>query len=560
MEGADSPLWKRTLLFGNLGAPIIRKEVFALVRRNRWFWAQFSYLLVLAVGMAIFYLGHVSGGDAPEDIGLRLVRTFFIIQIWLICLIFPGLSATCVSAERSERSFDLLVVSDLRPIELMWGKLLGILGSAFFFLISTLPILAVCLFSGGVSPLGLIVDFLFLLLLATLVTSWGILVSSVFRNSLVAIVATYAFSLFLATWAAVGYSVVLAENGLDGVLEAIRHFWQDPDSQLGLQTVGAISSFVLLLCWCGANYHLSSRESLRGVPIRLLSLVGTISLVLLLVQIPRLEFANRLARGGLDGFSARLLLDLLKVCGSILCVGWFLLLMPQAGGAVETPLRAVYLGAREPRRALFLWPLLPGGIRGPLWALLLITLSAGVFILDLNALLGDGARLRGLPLAFILTWVLIHLAVWAAAHVGLSFALAAAGIRGGLNWFLTFGSAVLVILLSVGRIALRGRDGEEMGSSFSPFITAVVFEGRGNELTGLEYGVWFWVHAVAAGLLLVLGGVLARSSAVRLLRLSRPGYDELVRAGRALAPSPGVGAGLESPTADAPGPSRPEDE
>ena len=42
--------WTRLPLVGNLGYPIALKEVRSLIRGGRYFWAQFFYLAVLAVG------------------------------------------------------------------------------------------------------------------------------------------------------------------------------------------------------------------------------------------------------------------------------------------------------------------------------------------------------------------------------------------------------------------------------------------------------------------------------------------------------------------------------
>ena len=114
------PLWKRLPLIGNLGLPIALKEVRSLMRRNRFFWSQFLYLIVLGVGV-VSILFSQQGGSA-ETMGRDVFNSFFIIQNFLVLLVFPAFAATAISSERTEHSFDLLMTTGFaqfstKPIE-----------------------------------------------------------------------------------------------------------------------------------------------------------------------------------------------------------------------------------------------------------------------------------------------------------------------------------------------------------------------------------------------------------------------------------------------------------
>jgi len=71
-------------------------------------------------------------------------------QAWTLGLLaVAALAVTSITSERDRGTLDLLLVSDLEPREFVWGKLLGVLGSAPELVV--LP-LALCL---GLVPLGI---------------------------------------------------------------------------------------------------------------------------------------------------------------------------------------------------------------------------------------------------------------------------------------------------------------------------------------------------------------------------------------------------------------------
>ena len=94
------PAWRRFPLIGNLGYPIIRKEVASLVRRKRWLWAQFIALAIITAGMTIIHISSVGERTTAEAIGADLVAGFFWLQFALVFLIFPGLADTPLVLKR----------------------------------------------------------------------------------------------------------------------------------------------------------------------------------------------------------------------------------------------------------------------------------------------------------------------------------------------------------------------------------------------------------------------------------------------------------------------------
>ncbi len=549
-----APWWARIPMLGNLGAPIIRKEVFSLVRRNRWFWAQFIYLLVLAGGMAIVYASNSGFRLPPEVLGGKLVGGFFALQLGLVFLIFPGLAATSFSLERAEKSFDLLVVSDLSPAELVWGKLLGILGSAFYFLVSTLPILAVCIFFGGLSPISIIVDYAFLFAMAIVVTSWGILISSMSRSNLLAIIGTYALAIILGPMVVSLYAVGLnAMSGARGIWEALESI--PPDERWFLLTAAPAAILVFISgCLIGATFFLSSPESNRGIPVRvyftLLILFALAYEAFIIEPLNRKVMSPSVAQFGSEGIRT------IWITG----VALFLLLIGIAGARVETSLRAVRQAALRPMRWWCAWPLVSGGIRG--WVLSSVLLAAGFFGL-LGALSESAAivEARTGSLVFgkanamvVFAWLADIFAAWIFAYLGLAFLFSTLGLRGGINWFLTVGVAILTILLSIARINTSMLlDSDQI--LFSPIMQSLMrFESR-FPLDGPTRDGVTTVHWILGGLFFIGGLVSLRVQGLPAIRLRRPGY-EFLESPPAPAPvleAASAPATLENPSPEADG-------
>ena len=187
------PFWGRLPLFGNLGLPIARKEVRSLMRRNRFFWAQFVYLIVLGIGVVSIIWSKESVSESPEIIGQNLFYGFFVIQNFLVLLIFPAFAATAISSERVEKSYDLLITTDLRPVEIVWGKFIGIFGNGCYLLLVTMPLLATCILFGGVRPGLVFENYGVLMAEAALITAYGLCISCACRSNIRATLLTFRF-------------------------------------------------------------------------------------------------------------------------------------------------------------------------------------------------------------------------------------------------------------------------------------------------------------------------------------------------------------------------------
>jgi ABC-type transport system involved in multi-copper enzyme maturation permease subunit len=84
--------------------------------------------------------------------GMLLFQIFTFVQLTLV-LFFAALSAAgAVALEKDRRTFILLLITDLRNYEIVVGKLLGSLLQIVLLLASTVPLLALLVLLGGISP------------------------------------------------------------------------------------------------------------------------------------------------------------------------------------------------------------------------------------------------------------------------------------------------------------------------------------------------------------------------------------------------------------------------
>ena len=101
--------------------------------------SQVGLTEVSEVGI-IAYFGHL------------LFRLFVLFQLTLMLFFAPLSAATAVAHEKDRRTFILLLMTDLRDVEIILGKLTASLLQILTLLATSAPVFFLCLLLGGVSP------------------------------------------------------------------------------------------------------------------------------------------------------------------------------------------------------------------------------------------------------------------------------------------------------------------------------------------------------------------------------------------------------------------------
>ena len=132
--------------------PILIKEMRTRMRGKRAFLVLTGYVVTLSLILGLIFL--VLTKNAPSSVvnqsGRVLTPVLIYVQMSLICLIAPTFSASAISSEREQQTFDLLIASLARPTTIVFGKVGAALSYLLLTLFGSLPLIALTYSFGGV--------------------------------------------------------------------------------------------------------------------------------------------------------------------------------------------------------------------------------------------------------------------------------------------------------------------------------------------------------------------------------------------------------------------------
>ena len=135
--------------------PVLRRELRVRMRGRRAFVVLGIYLIVL--GLATYGIERIvvsaDGGSIQSfQVGQIVFAGLALLEIILIGMVAPALTATAISAERERGTFDLLRATPVRPTSVVIGKLIAALGYAALLIVASIPMAGVVFLYGGVAP------------------------------------------------------------------------------------------------------------------------------------------------------------------------------------------------------------------------------------------------------------------------------------------------------------------------------------------------------------------------------------------------------------------------
>lgn len=192
--GAELPEWLGRG-FGWLSNPLATKELISRMRGPRTFVIAMLMLLPLAAVGAGIYAMIASAPSGEFSTSTPVGKVYFAavtaLELGLICLLAPALTADLISGERERQTLDLLLVTPLSRRQIVVGKLVAALGSLYLLVILALPIQAVAVLIGGVGWEELAVGMTMLFLTATTYGCVGLYWSARMRSTRAAILLAY---------------------------------------------------------------------------------------------------------------------------------------------------------------------------------------------------------------------------------------------------------------------------------------------------------------------------------------------------------------------------------
>ncbi|MEQ8846148.1 ABC transporter permease subunit [Botrimarina sp.] len=178
--------------------PVLQHELLANLRRPRAFLLLFAYVALLGGVVLLAWPQERVLDMAQPQAAKRLVGLFFLGQYLLASLMAPSFAAGAITGEKERLSLEQLLASPMRPGAIVFGKLLASLTHLAVLMISSLPIVMLCLPLGGVSPyevLGAYVAMTSSVALFGMISLWA---SSYFGRTVSALVVSYLMILPLA--------------------------------------------------------------------------------------------------------------------------------------------------------------------------------------------------------------------------------------------------------------------------------------------------------------------------------------------------------------------------
>lgn len=182
--------------------PILKKELRIKMRSWKIIAVMLIYLSALGGLIALMSSNILIGygsmyGIKPEQIS-SIFAFIVMAQLGLILLLVPATTSNSISGERERGTLDLLICTKMSSISLVIGKLLSSIAEVLLLLIVSMPILSIIFLFGGVSPLNIVLIFVFYVITSILFGSIGIFMTSFIKKTTTANIMTYFVSSMIA--------------------------------------------------------------------------------------------------------------------------------------------------------------------------------------------------------------------------------------------------------------------------------------------------------------------------------------------------------------------------
>ena len=171
------------------------------------------------VSMLIFSLSMLTDFMGQGQVYMFRRSTEWIIwatalQFFLIVLVAPALSACSIAGERERQTFDLLLITGIGVPRIILGKLMEHFAFLLLLIVGSFPIMMLANVTGGMPISDILMIMLFLAIIAFAALSVGMVVSTLFKRSLSAIVVTYlaVFAIGISTWIMASCEILAADS------------------------------------------------------------------------------------------------------------------------------------------------------------------------------------------------------------------------------------------------------------------------------------------------------------------------------------------------------------
>jgi hypothetical protein len=130
--------------------PIVGRELRVASRRGSTYWVRCGAALMLIIIGTWFFL--MMQPQPPDQISIFLFEILTALAIFHCLLRGVWSTADCLAEEKREGTLGLLFLTDLKGYDVVFGKLAATSLNGFYGLLAAVPLMAVPLLMGGVTP------------------------------------------------------------------------------------------------------------------------------------------------------------------------------------------------------------------------------------------------------------------------------------------------------------------------------------------------------------------------------------------------------------------------
>ena len=158
----------------------------------------FFYSLVLYFDRQSLQMMGLGGGAPAVNINENLIRPAFLNAMVVFLFVLPMITMRTYSEEKRSGTIELLLTSPLTDFQIIVGKFLGAMALFAAMLAVTLIHIGLLFWAGRPEWIPILTTYLGLLLMGGCFIAVGLLISSLTKNQIVAVMVT--FSVFLMLW------------------------------------------------------------------------------------------------------------------------------------------------------------------------------------------------------------------------------------------------------------------------------------------------------------------------------------------------------------------------
>ncbi len=181
--------------------PVLQRELLVNLRMRRAFVLLFAYVTLLGVVVYMAWPQAKKIDMTNPEAAKRLVNLFFLGQYMIASLMAPSFAAGAITGEKERKSYEMLLASPLKPAAIVLGKLFASLSHVAILIISSLPIVMLCLPLGGVSFYEVVAIYMALIISVITFGMVSLACSSYFQRTAASLVVSYLAILPMALFA-----------------------------------------------------------------------------------------------------------------------------------------------------------------------------------------------------------------------------------------------------------------------------------------------------------------------------------------------------------------------